>query len=181
MSLIRTSVQIILSTGGVFFRLVSRIFLCFRNDALEHIILAILARRKMRSVFIVLVTLSSASVVTSCIWTTPPPCRSRCTPPRPPPPTLAWETTISSAQAGNQVVWAVSCNGPCRNLRAELTTSSGDADLYANEDDHPSLGGYQCPTCSMCEAVTADLDDTCSNMASSGNRLVCNHHKLTIF
>ena len=132
----------------------------------------------MWRVLIILAALSSASVVTGCG------CEffGNCPPPPivdpPPPPGLAWETTIASAQGGNQVTWVVSCNGPCRQLRAQLTTSSGDADLYANEDDPPSLSSYHCPDCSMCEAVTAGLGDTCTNMATqSGGRLVGNHHQ----
>ena len=75
-----------------------------------------------------------------------------------------------------QAVWVVSCNGPCSQIGAELRTFFGDADLYANEDEQPTIAtmGYNCPTCSMCEAVDGDQDDECPNMSITGERHVLN-------
>ena len=105
--------------------------------------------------------------IAACIW--PPP----TTPP--PQATLAWETTIANAQTGDRVIWEVSCNGPCRDIKAKLRTSSGDADLYMNENEHPTLSGYECPSCSMCEAISGSLDDECSTVSISGDRLIANY------
>ena len=113
----------------------------------------------MWRLFRILAVLEFASHVTACI--------------PPPPPIAAWETTIASAQSGDRVVWEVSCNGPCRSIRAKLRTSSGDADLYMNENEHPTLSSYECPSCSMCEAVNGGLDDECSSVSIRGDRFDC--------
>ena len=85
----------------------------------------------------------------------------------------AWETTIESAVAGSQITYVVTCDGPCTQLTASILTSSGDADLYANEEQPPSLYGFECSECSMCEAYTGDSDDICPDMATQNeNRLV---------
>ena len=84
----------------------------------------------------------------------------------------AWETTIESAVSGSQMTYVVTCDGPCTQLTASILTSSGDADLYANEEEPPSLDtSFECWACSMCEAYTGDLDDICPDMATqNGNR-----------
>ena len=85
----------------------------------------------------------------------------------------AWETTIDSAVAGSQITYVVTCEGPCTQLTASILTTSGDADLYASEDQPPSLNGFECWECSMCEAYTGDSDDICPNMETqNGNRQV---------
>ena len=85
----------------------------------------------------------------------------------------AWETTIESAVAGSQITYVVTCDGPCTQLTASILTSSGDADLYANEEQPPSLYGFECWECSMCEAYTGDSDDICPDMSTQNeNRLV---------
>ena len=85
----------------------------------------------------------------------------------------AWETTIDSAVAGSQITYVVTCEGPCTQLTASILTTSGDADLYANEDQPPILTSYNCPDCSMCQAITTDLSETCPNMSTqNGDRLV---------
>ena len=72
-----------------------------------------------------------------------------------------------------QITYVVTCDGPCSQLTATITFSSGDADLYANEDQPPILTSYNCPDCSMCQAITTDLSETCPNMSTqNGDRLV---------
>ena len=50
----------------------------------------------------------------------------------------------------------------------------GDADLFANEGQHPITSGISCigSTCSMCQAVSGNgYEETCSDMATqNGNR-----------
>ena len=120
----------------------------------------------MWRLFLALSFVEYVPYVTTCIWppTTPPPQAAS-----------AWETTIASAQRGDRVIWEVNCNGPCRDIKAKLRTSSGDADLYMNENEHPTLTGYECPSCSMCEAVSGSQDDKCSTVSISGDGLIVNY------
>ena len=86
----------------------------------------------------------------------------------------AWNTTIPVAETGSQRIFSVTCNGSCSQLTATVTIGSGDADLYANEDEPPTLSGWNCPDCSMCEAATTALIETCSNISTqNGNRWIC--------
>ena len=85
----------------------------------------------------------------------------------------AWNTTIPVAETGSQRIFSVTCNGSCSQLTATITMSSGDADLYANEDQPPALLGYKCPDCSMCEGYAQGLIETCFNMSTqNGNRWI---------
>ena len=84
-----------------------------------------------------------------------------------------WKKPIPIAEIGSQITYVVSCDGPCSEVTATITISSGDADLYANEDQPPILASYYCPECSMCEAYTIKSFDTCPNMTTqNGDRLV---------
>ena len=79
------------------------------------------------------------------------------------------------SETGSQITYVVTCDGPCSQLTATLTFSSGDADLYANEDQPPMLTSYNCPDCSMCEAASTNLIETCPNLSTqNGDRLVSN-------
>ena len=85
----------------------------------------------------------------------------------------AWETTIGSAMTGSQQIFSVTCEGPCNQVTVSISASSGNADLYANEDEPPVLSGNSCPDCSICEETTQGLIETCSNMSTkNGNRQV---------
>ena len=81
--------------------------------------------------------------------------------------------TIPNADQWNKKTYLVSCNGPCRQIRIHIDFNGGDADLLANEEQHPvTSGGYRCPTCSMCEGISGnDYQEQCSDMATqNGNR-----------
>ena len=82
--------------------------------------------------------------------------------------------SIPNAEQWNKKTYLVSCNGPCSQIRIHIEFNGGDADLLADEGEHPitSSSGYQCPTCSMCQATSGNgYEETCSSMATqNGNR-----------
>ena len=88
----------------------------------------------------------------------------------PPPPSVS----IPNAEYHSKKTFLVTCNGPCRQIRALIEFNGGDADLFANEGQHPITSGLSClsSTCSMCRATSgSSSEETCSDMATQdGNR-----------
>ena len=85
---------------------------------------------------------------------------------------------IPNGDHTSKKTFLVTCNGACRQIRALIEFDGGDADLFANEGQHPITSGLSClsSTCSMCRAVSGnDYEETCSDMSTqSGNRYVEN-------
>ena len=46
---------------------------------------------------------------------------------------------IRDALAGNMRTFSLYCQGPCKNIDAVLDVDSGDAELFAQEDDFPNF------------------------------------------
>ena len=82
--------------------------------------------------------------------------------------------SIPNAVVTNKKTYHVTCNGPCRQIRAHMQFNGGDADLLANEGQHPITNSITCidSTCSMCRATSgSSSSETCSDMATqNGNR-----------
>ena len=82
--------------------------------------------------------------------------------------------SIPNAEHTSKKTFLVTCNGSCRQIRAHIEFDGGDADLFANEGQHPITSGLSClsSTCAMCRAVSGDdYEETCSDMSTqSGNR-----------
>ena len=96
-------------------------------------------------------------------------------PPTPPPPAGGFlGISIPSAEYRSKKTYLVTCNGPCQQIRALIEFNGGDADLFANEGQHPITSGLTClsSTCSMCRSTSgSSSEETCSDMATqNGNR-----------
>ena len=82
--------------------------------------------------------------------------------------------SIPTAEYRNKKTYLITCNGPCRQIRALIEFNGGDADLFANEEQHPITNGLSCliSSCSMCRAISgSSTEETCSDMATqNGNR-----------
>ena len=82
--------------------------------------------------------------------------------------------SIPNAERWNKKTFLVTCNGPCSQIRVHIEFNGGDADLFANEGQHPITSGLSClsSTCSMCRATSGSShEEACSDMATqNGNR-----------
>ena len=82
--------------------------------------------------------------------------------------------SIPNAEHRSKKTYLVTCNGPCSQIRALIEFNGGDADLFANEGQHPITNSLSClsSTCSMCRATSGnDYEETCSDMSTqNGNR-----------
>ena len=95
-------------------------------------------------------------------------------------PQTAFEATLDTDEVGCQVTYVVTCEGPCTQVTASISTynSIQDASLFANEDQPPSLslydgGGAGCDDCSMCDAGKEGVFDICRNMGTQhGSRQI---------
>ncbi len=86
---------------------------------------------------------------------------------------------LPNAPKDHQATFMVNCLGPCRDINIHLTVESGDADLYAKEDEPPKIENSNCEICPLCKSRDSDLEDTCNISSSRGDSffLVVTAHK----
>ena len=70
---------------------------------------------------------------------------------------------LDGQKEGNQMVFRVTCDGACQNIKIFLVVDSGDADLFAQEHSIPVITGNKCNECSS----------FCSSRKGTGNTEVC--------
>ena len=76
---------------------------------------------------------------------------------------------IASREKGAIDNYMVTCLQSCSNMKVKLRVDSGDADLYAREDDLPQINSSDCSDCPLCRARSSTLTDKCESFDTPGS------------